>query len=151
MSHYNPWAVLRDHPEWTLHFANLVGDDGQWCAASRTIILNTDLQTRARRRCALAHELEHAFASDAACTGTADDAYFTNVMERRATRRAARKLIALDALADAIALYDDDDVQIAEHLDVDLDTLDIRRDALQPLERHYLRRRLAEVHGEDVA
>jgi Zn-dependent peptidase ImmA (M78 family) len=141
MTTYSPWAEVAKMCDVLVGFVMLDDGLGWWEPDERVILLDRRLD-RIGRRCTLAHELEHVLAGDAACVGTANDGYFTTVMERRAATRAARKLIPLAALADAVCLYDDDDHLIAAHLDVDLSTLDVRRATLQPDERHWLRRRL---------
>jgi hypothetical protein len=57
--------------------------------------------------------------------------------------RAARKLIPLDALIEALRLYEGDDEAIIEHLDVEQDVLDVRRETLQPDERRAIREAMA--------
>lgn len=145
-STYSPWAELAKLGDVIVGFVELDDGAGWWEPDERVILIDQRLD-RIGRRCTAAHELEHALAGDDACVGTANDGFFTTVMERRASIRAARKLIPVEALADAVALYDDDDHQVAEHLHVDLMTLDARRLSLLPDERQYLRTRLAAKEG----
>lgn len=142
---YSPWSQVAAMPDVTVAFVPLPDEEmAWWDPVSRTIEINRNLG-RIERRTTLAHELEHVAAGDNACTGTRSDGWFTTKMEVRAATRAAKRLIPIERLAEAISLYDDDDDLVAEHLDVDLDTLDTRRMTLSPDERHYLRRRLAEL------
>lgn len=150
MTAYSPWDALAALGDVIVGYVELDNGVGWWEPDERVILLDRRLD-RVARRCTLAHELEHALANDAACTGTADDPYFTTVMEARASVRAARKLIPIDALADAVVLHNDHDELMAAHLDVDLGTLDIRRLSLTPDERHHLRRRLDRLDGELIA
>lgn len=140
---YSPWAEVARMTDITVAFVALPDDEMAWWDPSARTIEISDRLDRVERRATLAHEIEHVLAGDGVCHGTADDGWFTCVMERRASIRAARKLIPIEGLAEAIALYNDHDELMAEHLDVDLDTLDVRRDSLQPQERRYLRERLA--------
>jgi Zn-dependent peptidase ImmA (M78 family) len=143
---YSPWAELAKLGDVIVGFVELDDGRGWWEPDERVILIDRRLD-RVARRCTVAHELEHALAGDSACDGTADDTYFTSMMERRASTRAARKLIGVDDLAEAIAIYNDDDHQVAAHLDVDLRTLDVRRLTLMPDERRLLRRRLGDREG----
>ena len=123
---------------------------GWWDPTTRTIEINRSL-SRVERRCTLAHEIQHVLAADSACLGTADDLYFSSLMERRASVRAARELVPLEALAEAVLLHNDDDDLMAAHLDCDLDTLDTRRMNLSVDERRYLRERMTSAMGEEIA
>lgn len=140
---YSPWSAIGELEDVIVGFVPLPDGMGWWEPDERVMLIDSRLD-RVCRRCTAAHELEHILAGDEACVGTSDDHYYTLRTERRASIRAARKLIPLEELAEAILLYDDDDFLVAEHLDVDLETLDVRRDSLHPQERHYLRQRMAE-------
>jgi hypothetical protein len=127
---FHPWRAIRAlghrvEVRWERH------DDvlGSWCERTRTMTLHPD-QNQAERRCTATHELLHLQRGDTTC-------------DWRTHRDAARLLIDLHALADALALYGDDHAQIADELWVDRETLQARLDHLHPAERGYLRRRLS--------
>lgn len=139
---YDPWAVLAQHPEWRLRRDHPLegGMLGCFDPDTGTIFLDPSLG-QAARRCTLAHEIEHALAGDT-CTGFdfADDE-----AERLAATAAARKLIDIRDLAEA-ELFDRSPESVAEALWVDLDTLRLRVETLEPQELAYLRRR---IRGRD--
>lgn len=137
---YNPFHVIRDNPSWTLDTDVLLpeGERGRWYNEHEVMLLDRDLD-RIGRRCTAAHEVEHALAGDEGCGAALDEDYFTIKMERRTDSRAALKLIPLAALIEALRLYEGDDEAILEHLDVDQDMLDMRRETLQPDERRAIR------------
>ncbi len=87
-------------------------------------------QNQAERRCTAAHEAIHAERGDTSCYSAVH-------------REAARRLIDVRRLGEALAFYEGDLVQVAEELWVDLDTLRTRLDHLHPAERGYLQRRLS--------
>lgn len=91
-------------------------------------------QTQAERRSTLAHEMAHIE------LGHTDGC--TPQQEAEAADLAARWLIKLDHLADALA-WTQDPHELAWELWVDLDTLETRLAGLQPPERAYLEGRLA--------
>jgi len=141
---YNPFHVIRDNPSWTLDtYAPLPeGEDGRWYNEHEVMLLDRDLD-RIGRRCTAAHEVEHALAGDEGCGALLEADYFTVKMERRTDARAARKLVPLDALIEALRLYEGDDGAICEHLDVDQDVYEARLAALQPDERNQIREAMA--------
>lgn len=144
MSNDPVYRALGEHPDIELAVTPLPTGRGFWLSEQRVILVDSRLSRR-HRRCIVAHELEHALAGDDGCDGTLDDHYFRCRMERRASRRAARRLITVAALAEAVALYRDDDAQVAEHLDVDIATLDTRRLSLLPDEWRQLHARLSRL------
>jgi Zn-dependent peptidase ImmA (M78 family) len=121
---YSPWEALADHPDVIVGFVPLESGAAWWEPDERVILIDSRL-TRVERRCALAHELEHVAAEDAAVDGTADDGWFGRRMEHRVDVAAARRLISLPAFVDAVRWSNRDD-EVAEALDVDLDTLRCR-------------------------
>lgn len=137
---YNPWDVIRDHRSWTLDtYATLpAGEMGRWYNGVEVMLIERSL-TQVTRRCTAAHEVEHALAGDEGCSAIENEDYFTCKMERRAHSRAARKLVPVDALIEALRLYEGDDAKVRDHLGIDQDVLDIRRETLQPDERHRIR------------
>ena len=93
---------------------------------------------QAERRCTIAHELIHLERGPAP-----DDPWLRAREERAVEAEAARRLITLDALADALA-WSDRPVEVAEELWVDVQTLDVRVDGLNPAERAELDTRLTD-------
>lgn len=91
---------------------------------------------QARRRCTLTHEIVHLERGPVPAdpVGLARE-------ERVVSQIAARRLITIDALADALA-WTRDPHQLAEALWVDVPTLRARIDALDPLEVADLEHRL---------
>src|SRR6478735_535230 len=73
------------------------GRMGLWDERTRTIWLDAGLSS-AERRCTLVHELVHAERGDVPCGHPLLD----RRQERRVEREAARRLVALEALADAV-------------------------------------------------
>lgn len=95
---------------------------------------------RARRRCALAHAIAHL---DLAHTPVGVD--YEAWQEREADKLAARRLIPLDALADALR-WTRSTPEIAAELDVDVGILLARVDVIHPVERAVLIRAVAHHH-----
>lgn len=126
---FHPWRTLSRLSDVELRWARPEGLLGFWCNRTRTITLHAD-QNQAERRCTLTHELLHAERGDTTC-------------DWRTHRDAARLLIDLDRLGEALAFYGDDLTQLAEELWVDEDTLRTRLQHLHPSERGYLLRRLS--------
>lgn len=87
----------------------------------------------ATRRCTIAHERLHAVDHDRPIA----DPWLHRKRERLVEQRAARHLIAVDKLAEAIQ-WASDMVSIAYELDVDLVTLQARLDTLTAYERDFL-------------
>jgi Zn-dependent peptidase ImmA (M78 family) len=129
---YHPWRALRDHPdidvEWTpLPDGILALTDG------RTRIWIDPRQHQAKRRCTLAHELAHIeLGHTGGCTHRED---------RAADQIAARRLIPLDRLADALTWARSLE-EAAEELWVDVAMLRARLDGLHPPEERYLTARI---------
>lgn len=100
-----------------------------------TIVLDERL-SNAEKRCTLMHELVHRALQDD--SGLPD--HLDLIQERRCRAVTARALIDVVDLGDALQ-WSDDRHEIAEHLDVDLETLDDRLDQrnLEPDEAAYLR------------
>lgn len=131
---FNPWRALRDLPHILLQWDSSTGMLGTWDNARAVITLHP-AQTQRQRRCTLAHELVHAERGhDGPCSA---------VVEQAVHAEAARRLIALDALGEALAFCGEDAYALAEELWVDLDTLHARLNHLHPSERGYLLRRLS--------
>lgn len=85
---------------------------------------------QAERRCTATHELIHAERGDTTCDPSVH-------------QEAARRLIDIKALGEALAFYDGDLHQVADELWVDHETLAVRLNHLHPSERGYLRRRMS--------
>lgn len=134
---YHPWRHLRRRRDLD-YLPESEGDDilGSYDLAEQRIRLHPRL-SQVQRRCTIAHELVHAELGHDGCQDEATEAM---VMAE-----AARRLIAIEALAAAALVYEDDMHGMADHLWVDLDTLKARVDRrfLHPADRGYLTRRLA--------
>lgn len=112
----HPWRHLRNAAHITLkwHHEGPMG----WCKHStQTVSIRTNL-TQSERRSTLAHELIH-LDRGPAVRG------FEEQEERAVDEQAARWLIPLDKLADAL-VWAFDDEEVADLLWVDLDTVQTR-------------------------
>lgn len=138
---YSPWRHLRKltHLDllWTDDEKILEDAAGWYYAELDTIVLDSRL-TQVERRSVLCHELAHALRRDEPCGHPALDA----VQELRADQWAARKLIDLHALGEALA-WASSLGEAADELWVTRDLLDVRLAHLHPSERGYLKSRLA--------
>jgi len=141
---YSPWAALRALPHLTYISTRLPAGRAWWLPADDGIVLD-DRLTRIGRRCALAHELAHADAGDTACA----DAVLSGRQELRASAKAARWLVTLDGLVDGL-LWAQDEHQLAEELDVDVETVRARLASLTDAEKDYIENRLRAAE-EDIA
>lgn len=127
---FHPWRAIRVRKDIEVRWEREApGILGSWCEWSKTMRLNPT-QNQRERRCTAAHELIHAERGDTTCDPSVH-------------REAARRLIDLEALGEALATYGEDAAQVADELWVDEDTLRTRLQHLHPSERGYLRRRLA--------
>lgn len=126
---YDPYLSLRQRPDLTVVWGVEMPECGRWYDRLQTMLVRTGL-SQAERRCTVTHELVHAERGDTSC----DDSVH---------QEAARRLIPLEALAEAAVYHHEDLVALAEDLWVDLDTLRTRLDHLHPAERGYLRQRLS--------
>lgn len=131
---YHPWRAIRARSDVKVRWEPRAGILGGWCARTRTLIFHPD-QTQAERRCTAAHELVHI---EHGHVGECDER-----TDQLVHREAARRLIPIRDLADAVLFYEDDLDGMAEHLWVDHDTLKTRLDHLHPAERGLLKRALA--------
>lgn len=138
---YDPWAHLRALPHvalrWTRDDHELADALAWWYPDAGEIVMD-DRQPQAERRCTLAHELVHAERGDEPCASRVLELR----QERAVDREAARRLIDLRALADALA-WTHDVAEAADELWVDVATLRTRLADLDDCERAYVRRRLA--------
>lgn len=110
---------------------------GYYDAATHTITIDPRL-SQAQRRSTLAHELVHAERRDKGCSS----AWHEIRQERRVEEVAARLLIRLDRLADALA-WAHGELEVAEELSVDVPMVRARIEHLSPAEVEYIETRLA--------
>ena len=111
--------------------------DVQWVPLPEGVLSNTDGQTiwmdhrqgQAQRRSSVAHEIEHLHAGDTACQPGA--------VERQIEEAAARKLVPLVALAEAI-VWAMSEEELALDLWVDLDIIRTRLATLTKEEQAYV-------------
>lgn len=120
---WHPWRRLRALTHVHLHWQPLVGLLG--ATNGRDLIVMDPRQSQAQRRCTIAHELAHID------LGHTDGCSPTEETEARAL--AARRLITMPALLDALA-WSEELEEVADELWVDLDTLYARLDHLTPHE-----------------
>ncbi|WP_314711849.1 ImmA/IrrE family metallo-endopeptidase [Propionibacterium acidifaciens] len=122
--------------QWTLAEAELpAGRAGQADFVRRVVTLRPGL-SQAQRRCTLAHELVHVERGPVPA-----DPWLAAREERAVEAEAARRLIGLDALADALAWSAWPD-EVADELWVDEQTLNARVAGLSRSERAWLDQRL---------
>lgn len=95
-------------------------------------------QSQRQRRCTATHELVHA---ERGHQGACD-----RRLERKVDEEAARRLIPLDALAEAL-LWCVDEWELAEDLWVDQATVRVRLDTLAVWEQQYVDARMALREG----
>lgn len=143
MNRYHPWRHLSRlthiKVRWSRDDTELDGALGWFYVDTDEIVLDAR-QTQAERRSTLTHELVHAERRDGPCGSVVLDAR----QERTVSQVAARRLIPLRALGEALRWSRDPD-EVAEELWVDVDTLRVRMAHLHPAERAYLKRRVEEV------
>lgn len=134
---HHPWRVFRHESDWTLVWAEL-GDDvlGETCWETKTITLDVDL-LHADRRVTICHETQHIQ------RGPAHPDPVMQAKEHNAIdRMVAWLLIDLHPLGEAMA-WSQDRHEIADELQVNVHTLEIRLQYLHASERAYLMRRLS--------
>jgi Zn-dependent peptidase ImmA (M78 family) len=137
MRRYHPWRHL-DGLGLDVAYADLGGDAGCWDPDNELIWLDKQL-TQAERRSTLAHELVHAERGDEPCiTG-----WHERHQERPVEREAARRLIELDDLMDALAYCMSLD-EVAVELHVDRAILDARIEMLDEEDRVAIAQRFAD-------
>jgi Zn-dependent peptidase ImmA (M78 family) len=141
---YNPWedAGTR-HGDWIIERVPLRGLHEVMCRKNKVILLERD-RTMRERRCDLAHAIAHI---DLDHTGS-----FDRKAEAAAKRYAAKMLIDLEPLGDALAVTGGKVTYDGAHLlGVDVETMTARLQHLHAAERGYLRRRLARLDEDHVA
>ena len=105
---------------------------GAWDPDTRIIWLHHDL-TQAERRSTLAHEIIHALRGDEPCA----DSVLDHRQELVVSRIAARILISLESFAAALSVCRNDH-ELAEELNVDIDTIPAMWDSLTRAEVEYV-------------
>lgn len=116
---YDPWAHLSAQDDIRLYWRHQK-PCGQYHHPDRSIFLRHGLN-HAQGRSTLAHELVHAERGDVSLSEAALNARQELIVEREA----ARRLISLQALADAVR-WSCHPAEVAEALAVDLGTLQTR-------------------------
>jgi Zn-dependent peptidase ImmA (M78 family) len=120
---YHPWRHL-DGLGLDVAYANLGDEAGCWDPDTSLIWIDKQL-TQAQRRSTLAHELVHAENDHEPCCSP----WHERKQERAVEQEAARRLIDLDDLMDALA-WCTSLGEVAEELQVDRSILDARIDTL---------------------
>lgn len=139
---WDPKRALRECAYITYLRADLLpGEKGRYYCAHNTIVISRALN-QAGRRCALTHELIHAETRDE----EVDAPLFESKRERAVDREAARRLIPIERLIEAL-LWSCDPHEIADELWVDLDTLQMRCGSLSEHERTAILARLREEYA----
>lgn len=140
MASFSPWRHLRGLPDVELRFTDdddfLDGAQAWYFHRLRAIVMDKRL-TQVERRSVLAHELGHVIRGDVPCGDEVLDARQENVVDQWA----ARQLITLDALVDALRWSRQAD-EVADCLWVTVDLLEVRIRHLHPSERAYVTGRL---------
>lgn len=133
---WHPWRVLRVHyPDVHVSCRYRLPDHLMGLQQGRRIWLCSTL-TQAERRCTLTHELVHRERGP-----VPTDPVAAAAEERAVDQIAARRLITLPSLLDGLR-WTRDPHQLAEHLWVDLPTLQARIADLDPVEVAKLENRL---------
>jgi hypothetical protein len=133
---WHPWRAIR-HLDVTVRWERRDGLLGSWDAATRTMTFHPD-QSQRQRRCTAAHELVHA--------ERGHQGECNRRLERKVDEEAARRLITLPKLADAL-VWCVDEWELAEDLWVDQATVRVRLDTLTSLEQQYIDARMASRDG----
>lgn len=124
---YHPWRTLRYMPHIDVQWVRL--PDGLLALCDGETIWMDHRQGQAQRRSSVAHEIEHLHAGDVGCQPTA--------VERQVEEAAARKLVPLVALAEAI-VWAMSEEELALDLWVDLDIVRTRLATLTKDEQAYI-------------
>ena len=128
---YHPWRRLRGLDDWLLEWDQLPeGICGEINWPTHTITIDPRL-SQAQRRCTLAHELEHVVRGPGG--GPRE--------EREVEGIAARRLVELDALVDAVRWSPWPD-EVADELWIDRAMLDARLSGLAQWEMTYITDRI---------
>jgi hypothetical protein len=133
---YSPWRELA-MTDLSLVWRRLEGLDSYFDPHLREVGMDPRLN-QSERRCALTHELIHAERADSAIA----DPVLAAKQERAVDCEAARRLISLDALTDAL-MWTAHRRELADTLGVDVPTAYCRLSHLTELELNYIRGRWA--------
>lgn len=134
----HPWRRFRAKEGWTLIWSTLPdGLKGFTDHTTHTVLLDKDLQ-QTDRRCTICHELAHIERGP-----VPSDPILKAREESAVERQAARELIDLDALLDALK-WAHNVPEAADVLWVSDDVLKVRMEHLQPDERAWIEENLAD-------
>lgn len=142
---YSPWADLAGRSEVLLFWEPLEGELGY--TRGQAIVLDPR-QGRRQARCSLAHELAHRDRGDLSVDvdATPDGDRLAARHERQADELAARRLITLARLTDAL-LWSLDEWDLADELRVDIDTVRVRLAMLTDREKDHIESRITAKEG----
>lgn len=127
---YNPWLdAAQRYPDLHIEWHPLLPAHAMWAPVERVVLVDESIST-VERRCALAHEIAHIDTGDR----PTDLCWFRARQETVADRLAARRLIAIEDLAEVVRWCHDPRETSAE-LGVTLNVLAIRAATLHPSER----------------
>lgn len=129
---FHPWRALRA-VDVDVRWSPMPGRLGSWSLRERRITMDPR-QSQAQKRCTITHELVR--------VERGHDGPQPPAVDLAVRKEAAKRLISIYALADAIVWTENRD-ELAYELWVDRATVDARLDHLHPAEAGYLRRRLA--------
>lgn len=136
--HAHPWRQIASLPGVRVQVAELEDDCWGYYDPDQNVIWLDSRLSQAERRCTLVHEQIHAERGDEPCHSGWHEAK----QERIVDRLAARRLIHLAAMADALA-WAENEWEIADVLWVDVATVRARLDDLSEYERAYIDVRIA--------
>lgn len=141
----SPWRTLAAMPDVTIRITRVEDGCLGWWDRERGEIVLDKRQSLRQMRCTLMHELEHVRRGDE------DTSHVSPVLAVRqeiaASTRAARRLVSMDRLVDAL-LWSQDERELAEMLHVDEDTLRIRLLTLTDDEHAVIDARLWQAEGQ---
>lgn len=137
---YSPWAHVLQMADVLVAYDDLEHAESYWEPEERVILLDRGLN-QSGRRSRLAHELAHIDRGDECCNVGPDGDRIEGRVERATDELAARRLIPLSCLADALVWSLDCDV-LAEDLHVAESLVRARLGGLTTAEQRYLDRRI---------
>lgn len=133
---YDPGAdAARRFPDWVIRHRPLGGSVPEVMCRRRRVILIDSGTSWPEKRCSLAHAVAHLD------LGHQANGQLSQWMEREANGLAARRLIPVQRLADVLC-WTRHTLEVAEELQVDVATLEVRRRHLHPAERAYIEQRM---------
>jgi hypothetical protein len=139
---YHPWRHLLSLGQGvTYSIEPTPGDKPAWWSPRWDHILIRPGQTQVERRCHLAHELAHRDLGHSGECGGWLGRRTTKRQEREADSLAARRLIKLEALVDALC-WSDERETVADYLWVTEHMLDVRIETMYGGERRVVREEL---------